>query len=127
MITSEKRLRIYCTNFQEIENYQYAVQSPELYDLHHRKEIDTLEDGTVVLRSRKELIDMGLYWHRPAEELIFLNHSEHTKLHMDAHHPMFGRTGDKSPRWEGDLASDHAKRLRLRRQKKSTTCSSKRC
>ena len=142
----KKRLRRYCKDFQEIENYQEAVQSSEPYDLHHRKEVETLEDGTVVLRSSKELKDLNLYWNRPPEELIFLKHSKHSsirKLSEDSKakissalkgkytgennsmygrigekNPMYGRSGENSPRWKGDLASDNAKYMRLRRQRK---------
>ena len=59
-------LRRYCLNFQDIENYEEAVASPEQYYLHHRKGIETQDDGTVVRRSRKELKEMNLYYHRPA-------------------------------------------------------------
>lgn len=132
MITREKRLRKYCINFQEIENYEEAVQSPELYDLHHRKEIDTLEDGTVVLRSKKKLKELNLYMHRPPEDLIFLKHSEHSTMH----HKMMiasaetrakmssSKLGDKNFRWKGDLVSDSAKRARRRRQKRRELLSS---
>lgn len=81
MITRKGRLRKYCKEFQNIENYEEAVKSTERYELHHRKEIDELDDCTVVRRSRKELLDTGLYWNRPAEELIFLKCSEHKMLH----------------------------------------------
>lgn len=81
MITREKNLRRYCVNFQDIENYQEALESSEQYDLHHRKEKETLPDGTIVLRSKEELIDMNLYYHRPPEELIFIRGSEHLSLH----------------------------------------------
>lgn len=170
MITREGRLRRYCTDFKKIENYEEAVSSSERYDLHHRKEIETLEDGTTVLRSAKELKRLDLYWHRPPEELIFLSGSEHVSLHnRDGHcpeesrekrseslkghivsddsrakiskslmgrkaspearakmsasrsgskHPMFGRRGEKSPAWKGDLATDHTKYIRLLRQRK---------
>lgn len=81
MLTCEEKLRKYCSNFQDIENYEEAVQSTERYDLHHRKEVETLDDGSVVLRSMKELKELGLYFHRSAEELIFLKHTEHMSLH----------------------------------------------
>lgn len=143
MITREERLRRYCKDFKEIENYEEAVQSTELYDLHHRKEIETLPDGTVVLRSKKQLIDMNLYYHRNAEELIFLKRSEHRRLHkhleesrekMSAAHigkklstetiakisaSKIGKCmGPDHPRWKGGISFDHASYLRMRKQKR---------
>ena len=133
MITREGRLRIYCTNFKEIENYDEAVQSSEQYDLHHRKEVEILEDGTSIIRSKKELKEFDLYYHRPASELIFLKHTEHMRIHTTGKKsPMFRKKhsnetkakmsawqiGEKSPSWKGDLASDRAKYMRIYRQRK---------
>lgn len=70
-----------------IENYEEAVNSPEVYDCHHRLEI---VDGKVT--SRKELKEQVLYWHRPAAELIFLSHGQHARLHNKGErHPMYGK------------------------------------
>ncbi len=130
MITPEKRLRKYCKDFKEIENYQEAVTAQEIYHLHHRKEIETLDDGTVVLRSAKELKVLGLYWNRPAEELIFMKHSDHNRMHGYGKKSSVekrkkisaankGRlSGDMSPHWKGDLASRQAKQKRIWRQRK---------
>ena len=135
-------LRRYCLNFQEIENYQEAIGSPERYDIHHRKEVEILEDGTTIRRSRQELKEMDLYYNRPASELIFLKHPEHIRLHhkgkknseetrakMSAwqigdKNPMFGRTKDKNPNWKGGISSDHANYLRLWRKKRRAATSS---
>ena len=60
-----------------IENYNEAANDlTQTWDCHHRLEI---QNEKVVLRS--DLIKQGLYYHRPAEELIFLTHSEHVTLH----------------------------------------------
>lgn len=66
--------RQYCKNYEQIENYQEAVSSPEVWDCHHKNEID-------MNLSKKELIDIDLYYNRPPEELIFLKHTEHAYLH----------------------------------------------
>ncbi len=119
MIARERSLRTYCTNFKEIENYEEGVQSSEPYDLHHRKEIETLDDSTVVLRSKKELIEMNLYYHRPPEELIFLKRSEHLRMHNEgSKSPMYGRSREKSPRWKGGVSFDHNQYMRDRNQRK---------
>ena len=57
-----------------IENYKEAVNSSETWDCHHRLETD-------LGLSAQELKDGGLYYNRPASELIFLTHPEHTRLH----------------------------------------------
>lgn len=74
MIASIKILEKYCTDYQNIQNYEDAVKSPLRYDLHHRLEISEN-------KSSKDLIFLHLYYHRPPEELIFLEHSEHVRLH----------------------------------------------
>ena len=56
-----------------IENYDKAISDKEqIWHCHHRKEIET---------SRKELIELGEYYLRPASELIFLTEHEHRSLH----------------------------------------------
>ena len=56
-----------------IENYAKAIADQnQTWDCHHRREIET---------PKKELIKIGEYYKRPAEELIFLTKSEHMALH----------------------------------------------
>lgn len=58
-----------------IENYEIAKNDKEhTWDCHHRTEIWWN-------CTSQELIDNECYYHRPAKELIFLTHSEHSKLH----------------------------------------------
>lgn len=68
-----KYAKQFCKEFENIENYQEAISSPEKYDCHHRLE----ETGL----SKKDLIDKNMYYNRPASELIFLTHGAHTSLH----------------------------------------------
>lgn len=63
-----------CEDAALIENYEEALADIETWDLHHRREIDEN------LRA-DELKQMGLYYNRPASELIFLTKSEHMSLH----------------------------------------------
>ena len=76
MITNTKILEKYCKDYTKIENYEEALSSPLKYDLHHRLEISEMQ-------SRSDLIFLHLYYHRPPEELIFLEHKEHVRLHQE--------------------------------------------
>lgn len=66
--------RYCCEDISSIENYAAAVADKEnVWECHHR-----LEDKGI---SRDELKTLGLYYKRPASELIFLTKEEHLKLH----------------------------------------------
>ena len=68
----------YCTDYTKIENYALAINDKtQTWDCHHRNEITDNE----TIHSVKYLKDNDLYYNRPANELIFLTHSEHLKLH----------------------------------------------
>ena len=71
-----KRLEKYCRDYQNIQNYEDAVKSPLRFDLHHRREISEN-------KSKSDLIADNLYYDRPAEELIFIEAREHTRLHQE--------------------------------------------
>ena len=73
---SIKRVKLYCCeNISLIENYDKAINDNEqVWDCHHRLETD-------LNLSIKELKEKELYFHRPASELIFLTHYDHSKLH----------------------------------------------
>lgn len=74
MIANKYKVKKYCEDYTKIENYDEALSSPLRYDLHHRHEISEN-------KSASDLIDENLYYHRPPEELIFLEHGEHMRLH----------------------------------------------
>lgn len=58
-----------------IENYDKALKDNfNGWHIHHRKETDEF-------MSMNELKNKGLYYNRPASELIFLTNSEHTRIH----------------------------------------------
>src|SRR5574344_625905 len=76
MIANKYKVKKYCEDYKKIENYDEAVKSPLRYDLHHRREISEN-------KSKKQLITENLYYGRPPEELIFLEHSEHVRLHKE--------------------------------------------
>ena len=61
-----------------IENYDKAFNDKEQsWDCHHRRETTT---------SKKELLELGEYYNRPARELVFITHSEHMALHNKGKH-----------------------------------------
>ena len=68
----------YCSDdISLIENYELAINdTTQTWDCHHRGEI--LPCGRF---SHNDLKKFGLYYKRPAAELIFLTHSEHRRLH----------------------------------------------
>lgn len=70
----------YCKDdISRIENYDKAIaDTTQTWHLHHRLEL-TL-DGEFA-HSREDLKRLGMYYHRPYFELIFLTASEHLRLH----------------------------------------------
>lgn len=73
---SENRVKQYCyEDIRRIENYEKAVfDTKNIWDCHHRLE-------TIMNCGARELIAQGCYYNRPARELIFLPHEEHTSIH----------------------------------------------
>ena len=77
-----------------IENYHEAIADEKrTWDIHHRRECD--ENGRTLF-TKKQLIDMGLYFKRPAAELIFVTKSTHCKLHRELRENG-GKISGKSP------------------------------
>ena len=81
----ERTIKKFCKDdISLIENYEKAVNdATQTWDCHHRRE---------TVMSRKDLIEIGEYYNRPAVELIFLTKSEHNRLHKSGeNHPFFGK------------------------------------
>lgn len=67
-----------CEDINLIENYEQAkLENFDGWVCHHKLEIHSDYRNKV-----KELKQMGLYYNRPACELIFLKWGEHSKLHQ---------------------------------------------
>ena len=67
-----------CEDISLIENYEQAkIENFDGWVCHHKLEIHSDYRNKV-----KELKQMGLYYNRPACELIFLKWGEHSKLHQ---------------------------------------------
>ena len=88
---SENQVKKYCReDISLIENYDKAMDDKtQTWDCHHRKESQYSVD---------ELVDIGEYYGVQASDLIFITHSDHSKLHnkLQDHHigssnPMFGK------------------------------------
>lgn len=77
MISKRCAKQYCCEDISLIENYDKAIISDEMWDCHHRLEI---QDTKIV--SPNELIEQNLYFNRPSNELIFLPHNEHLRMHM---------------------------------------------
>lgn len=73
MINIDKLEKYCCEDFSLIENFEKALEDETTVWCCHHKLGETI--------SRKKLKELGLYFKRPASELILLTNSEHTKIH----------------------------------------------
>ena len=90
---SEKAKRYCCEDISRVENYDVAVNdTTQTWHCHHRAEILPCGNFTPEM-----LIEFGLYFNRPASELIFLTEYDHLSIHTKA-------------RWTGRHHSEEAKR-----------------
>ena len=68
----------FCKDYENIENYENAAADNfKGWCCHHRKGVDI---------PTEELQALGMYYNRPASELIFLTRSEHRALHNKGKH-----------------------------------------
>ena len=69
----------YCKDYEKIENYDKAKKDNfKGWHCHHRLETHTSDgERRLVDIGYEELQALGMYYHRPAEELIFLTSREH--------------------------------------------------
>ena len=81
---NEYFVKSYCKDdISLIENYDKAISdSNQTWHCHHRREITT---------PKKQLLEIGEYFNRPAEELVFLTPFEHMSLHNKNNKNFFGR------------------------------------
>ena len=72
----------YCSeDIALIENYHQAISDEErMWDIHHRRECDS--EGRTLF-THKQLKENGLYFNRPAAELVFVTRLMHKKLHRE--------------------------------------------
>ena len=69
----------YCKDYENIENYEAAKKDNfKGWECHHRLETHNSDgERRLVDITQKELKALGMYYNRPAEELIFLTTIEH--------------------------------------------------
>ena len=82
------RIAQYCKNPENIENYEAAKKDNFVgWCCHHRLQTWTSDgERRDVDITASELKALGLYWNRPADELIFLTRAEHAILHQKGKH-----------------------------------------
>ena len=92
---SVNQAKKYCKNYTRIKNYEKAVKDPNTkWDCHHIFELEC----PVIKALVPDLIAYGLYYNRPAEELIFLTPQEHHKLHADINNRFSGKKHSEESR-----------------------------
>src|SRR5574344_1922581 len=72
-----------CENISQIENYEEAKADNFVnWDIHHKLETNNSDgERRLVDLTADELKALGMYYNRPASELIFMKHKEHVSLH----------------------------------------------
>lgn len=76
----KRTFEYYCDDIENVENYEAAkADNFKGWNCHHRLELEVT--GGVCDVTPQDLKDWDLYYHRPADELIFLTVSEHSSLH----------------------------------------------
>lgn len=108
---NERYIREFCCeDASKIENYNEAVSdTTQTWHCHHRMEID----GATIL-SKEYLIENGLYYNRPARELVLLTRHEHMKLHCSLRNK--GNTYNKGKK----LSKEQIEKMSLRMKGKQS-------
>ena len=90
-----------CEDTSKIENYELAKRDNfKGWVIHHRLEL--VETGAVADSTKQDLRARGIYYNRPAEELIYLTKSEHQRLH---------RKGKPGPNRGKHFSEEHKRKL----------------
>ena len=73
-----------CEDLSMVENYEEAMNSKDRWCIHHRLETHNSDgEKRSIFISKAELIALGMYYNRPASELIFMKLSDHLILHRE--------------------------------------------
>lgn len=119
--------KFYCIHPESIENYEKAIADKnKIWVCHHRLETHNSDgEKRLVELSPEELQALGMYFNRPANELIFMTPTEHKKLHcsfksfknkmskiMKGNKNAVGNQNTKGKHWKkGHLSEEHKKKL----------------
>ena len=110
----------YCKDYENIENYEKAKKDNfKGWECHHRLETHSSDgERRLVDIPQKELKALGMYYHRPAEELIFLTIKEHHVFKKgepksDETRRKMGESkkGEKNPMYGKHLSEEHKNKL----------------
>lgn len=110
----------YCKDYKNIENYdKAAADNFKGWHCHHRLETHNSDgERRLVDISQKELKVLGMYYNRPAEELIFLTTKEHNAFRKGRRHSeetknklSTANKGEKNPMYGKHLSEEHKNKL----------------
>ena len=90
----------YCKDYKNIENYDKALADNfKGWECHHRLQTWNSDgERRLVDITQAELKALGMYYNRPAEELIFLTRSEHNSLHQKGNNHFLGKRHSEETR-----------------------------
>lgn len=97
---------MYCTEPENIENYDKAKADNFVgWCIHHRLETHTSDgERRLVDITRDELKALGMYYNRPASELIYLTVAEHNSLHKKGNTYTLGKHHSEESKKKMSLA-----------------------
>lgn len=103
----------YCKNIENVENYDKAVADNfKGWHCHHRLETHNSDgERRIVDISQKELIALGMYYDRPADELIFLTSREHNAFKKGKHPSAQTRRKMSESRKGKQFSEEHKNKL----------------
>lgn len=111
-----------CKDLASVENYdEAAADGFNGWHLHHRLETHTSDGERRPMNaqiSQKELKALGMYYDRPANELIFLRTAEHLQLHHlgkrkeKVADPWYAANRDRQCEWQREYDRAHRDRKR---------------
>ena len=105
-----KYYKRYCKDIENVENFEKAkADNFKGWDCHHRLETHNSDgERRLVDITQAELIALGMYYNRPASELIFMKESEHSSLHTKGKQ---GNRKGKQGYWKGKTGPNKGKQF----------------